>query len=308
MRRLKKIGKWTGIVILLLLMIGTITVLTRQNLRYEAPYPDIKASRDSAVIARGRHLVFGPAHCINCHNHNNPDSLAELGQEVQLGGANAFDLPVGTIYSKNITPDKATGIGKFSDAEIARALRYGVHPDGTAVYDFMPFHNMSDEDLRAVISYLRAQKPLHHPVPANRLNPLGNIVKAFLVKPVGPSGPVATAVKEDTTAAYGKYLALSVAECSGCHTQRDLAGAFTGPPFAGGANIHGFITPNLTPGPGSRIAGWSPQDFIARFRKGRLIPGSPMPWPSFGRMSDIELKAIYNYLRTVAPAKTPAIH
>jgi len=307
MRRLKKIGKWTGIVILLLLAMGTITVYSRQNLHYDAPYPDIKASTDSAVIARGKHLVFGPAHCINCHNPNNPDSLAALGQEVPLSGGYAFKLPIATIYSRNITPDSGTGIGKFSDREIARALRYGVHPDGTAVYDFMPFHNMSDDDLQAVISYLRAQRPVQNSVPANQLNTLGHVIKAFLVKPVGPSGPVPVSVPADTTAAFGRYLALNVAECNGCHTQRDLSGAYIGPPFAGGGNVDGYITPNLTPDPSSRLAGWSQQDFINRFRKGRLIPGSPMPWPSFGRMSDVELKAIYNYLRTVKPAKMPAV-
>ena len=71
------------------------------------------------------------------------DSLLKLGQDVPLTGGFVFDLPVGKIYSKNITPDKETGIGDYTDAEIARALRYGVHADGTVVYDFMPFHNMS---------------------------------------------------------------------------------------------------------------------------------------------------------------------
>jgi len=171
----------------------------------------------------------------------------------------------------------------------------------------MPFHNMSDEDLRAVISYLRAQKPVHHVIPDNELNTMGHIVKAFLVKPVGPSGPVPAAVTADTSAAYGKYIALNIAECNGCHTQRDMAGGYIGPPLAGGGNIEGFITPNLTPDPSGRISKWSQQDFITRFRKGRLVPGSPMPWPSFGQMSDNELKAIYNYLKTLKPSKMPAL-
>jgi mono/diheme cytochrome c family protein len=308
MRRLIQFLKWTGIVLGALLLTLTITVLCRQNLHYTAPYPNITASTDSATIARGRHLVFGAAHCINCHSPNNPDSLVALGQEPALTGGFAFNLPVGTIYSKNITPDKATGIGDFSDAEIARALRYGVHPDGTAVYDFMPFHNLSDEDLKAVISWLRTQKAVHHSVPANRLNTMGYLVKAFLVKPVGPSGPVPARVNPDTTAAYGSYVANNIAECGGCHTQRDMAGAFVGAPFAGGGNIDGFITPNLTPDPSGRIFSWSQQDFIDRFRKGRLVPGSPMPWYSFGRMSDEELKAVYQYLKSVKPAKMPAVH
>jgi mono/diheme cytochrome c family protein len=308
MRRLKKVLKYTGLILLLLIVSVTLTVLFRQNLHYSAPYPAIKASTDTAIIARGKHLVFGPAHCINCHNNHDPDSLLLLGQEVALSGGVAFTLPVGTIYSRNITPDKTTGIGNFTDAGIARALRYGVHPDGTAVFDFMPFHNMSDQDLQAVISYLRAQKPVYNPIPHNQLNVMGHIVKAFMVKPVGPDGAVPSAVRADTGAAYGKYLAMSVAECNGCHTQRDMAGGFTGAPFAGGGNIGGFITPNLTPDSSGRIFTWSQQDFIGRFRKGRLIPGSHMPWNAFGRMSDEELKAIYQFLKTVKPAKMPALH
>lgn len=308
MRRLKKFLKWTGIIILLIAATITLIILCRQNLHYTAPYPNITASTDTSLIERGKHLVFGPAHCINCHNSGNPDSLIEKGLEVPLSGAVAFRLPVGTIYSKNITPDKETGIGKFTDAEIARALRYGVHPNGTAVYDFMPFHNMSDEDLRAVISYLRAQKPVSNAVPSNELNTMGHIVKAFLVKPVGPDAAPPVSVKADSTAAYGKYLALSVAECNGCHTKRDMAGAYIGAPFAGGGDIEGYITPNLTPDSSGRIARWSQQDFVNRFRKGRLVPGSPMPWNAFGRMSDTELKAIYQFLRTVKPAKMPALH
>ena len=306
MKRFKKILKWTGITLLVLITGLTVTVASRQNLHYEAPLPNIHASTDSAVIARGKHLVYSSAHCINCHYRGNADSIAALGQDVPLTGGTRFHLPVGDIYSKNITPDRTTGIGKYTDAEIARVLRYGVHPDGRAVLDFMPFHNTSDEDLTAIISFLRAQKPVNYRVPENNLNAMGNVVMAFMVKPVGPSGEVPAAVPRDTTAAYGRYLALSLAECSGCHTKRDMAGAYIGEPFAGGGDIEGFITPNLTPDPTGRIYKWSRQDFIARFRKGRLVPGSPMPWNSFGRMTDEELTALYNFLRSVKPAKTPA--
>ena len=148
MRKFKTILKWTALVLFVLAAVITLTVVARQNLKYDAPYPDIQASTDSAVIARGRHLVFSTAHCINCHSRRSPDSLLNLGLDVPLSGGVLFDLPLGKIYSKNITPDSQTGIGKYSDAEIARALRYGVHADGTVVYDFMPFHNTSDEDLR----------------------------------------------------------------------------------------------------------------------------------------------------------------
>ena len=305
MRRLKKILKWTGLVLLFLVLGITVTVMARQNLKYESPYPAITASADTNVILRGKHLVFGAAHCANCHSTANADSLLNLGQDVPLSGGFVFDLPVGKIYSKNITPDKETGIGKYTDAEIARTLRYGVHPNGTVVFDFMPFHNMSDEDLTAIISYLRAQKPVRNEVPDHSLNMLGKAVKAFVVKPVGPNGEVPKEVAADSTAAYGKYLANSIANCSGCHTQRTLSGEFTGEPFAGGNEIDGFITPNVTTDSSSRIYGWSEKNFVDRFRMGRLVPKSPMPWTAFKRMTDTELKAIYAYLKTIPPAKSP---
>lgn len=308
MKKVKKILKWTGIVLLVLIAGLTITVAARQNLKYDAPYPDIKASTDTAQINRGRHLVYTTAHCINCHYRGNADSIIALGQDVPLTGGFEFDLPVGKIYSKNITPDVETGIGKRTDSEIARMLRYGVRPDGTAVFDFMPFHNMTDEDLVAVISFLRSQKPVRNEVPQHKPNVLGYVVKAFMVKPVGPTGEPAKSITRDTTAAYGEYLAMHVSECNGCHTKRDMAGGFTGEPFAGGNDIEGYMSVNLTPDSTSRIFGWSKQNFIDRFRMGKLYPKSPMPWNSFKRMTDGELTAIYNYLHTLKPVKATYVN
>ena len=304
MKRFKRILKWTGIILFAIVVLFSVTTAFRQQLTYTAPYPAIKASADTAVINRGRHLVYSSAHCIDCHYKGNADSLIRLGQDVPLTGGVEFDLPVGKIYSRNITPDAETGIGKFTDAEIARALRYGVHPDGTAVFDFMPFHNTSDEDLTAIISYLRSRPAIHNKVPKHDLNLLGNLVKAWMVKPVGPAGEVPKTIPRDTTVLYGKYLAMSVAECNGCHTKRDISGAFTGEPFAGGNDFDGFVSPNLTPDSTGRIFGWSKQNFINRFRLGKLQPKSPMPWNSFARMTDDELAAIYNFLHTVKPVKT----
>jgi mono/diheme cytochrome c family protein len=303
---IKRILKWMGILLLALILgIGVIAAF-RQHLTYDAPYPDIKASGDTAVIARGRHLAFGPAHCVACHHNANTDSLLALGLDIPLSGAVKFRLPVGEIFSKNITPDLKTGIGRFTDREIARALRYGVHPDGTVVYDFMPFHNVSDEDMTAIISFLRAQKPVVNEVPENKLNLIGNLVKAFMVKPVGPRGPVPATVQKDTTAAYGQYLTVDVADCKGCHTKRDLSGAYTGEPFAGGMPLQeatgSFVPPNIQNVPGGRIYGWTADAFIARFRRGRVVPHSPMPWGSFKQMTDDELKAIFNFLQTTGKA------
>ena len=103
MKRFKKILKWTGIIILALVIGVTLTVWLRQDLKFDGPYPEVKSSTDSTVIARGKELVFGPAHCADCHSLQNADSLFALGQEVSLTGGYLFDLPIGKIYTKNIT-------------------------------------------------------------------------------------------------------------------------------------------------------------------------------------------------------------
>ncbi len=304
MKRFKKVLLRTGLV--LVILVSTVAILTasRQNLHYEAPYPNIVTTEDSAVVARGRHLVYSIAHCADCHSKVKADSLLDLGQEPSLSGGVAFKLPVGTIYSANITSDKEYGIGRYTDKELARALRYGVHPDGTVVYDFMPFHNLSDEDLTAVLSYIRTQKPVHEKKPENTLNAVGNMVKAFMIKPVGPSEIIVARVKPDTTADYGRYLVTNVGNCKGCHTERNLAGEYSGEFMAGGHEINGITVPNLTPDSTGRIFGWSKQMFINRFRMGKLNPQSEMPWNSFKRMTDDELTAIYHYLHSIKPVKT----
>jgi mono/diheme cytochrome c family protein len=309
---MRKFLKWTGIVLLVIIALLFGYIFTHQHRKFDAPYPNVKSSNDSAVIARGQHLVFGPAHCANCHSSPDMEDRVANGEIVPLAGGQVFDLPIGKIYTKNLTPHRS-GIGYLKDEEIARILRYGVGADGRALLDFMPFHNTSDDDLTAIISFLRHQPAVKNEVPANKLNLLGKAVNAFLLKPAGPSGHVAAVIKRDTSSAYGEYLANSVANCRGCHTDRNLmTGAFTGKDYAGGLTMETLTdsgkylitTPNLTPGRGGRLNGWTKQQFIDRFRKGVLIPQTHMPWGPFSRMTDDELKAIYCFLQTVKPVST----
>lgn len=307
MKKLKRILKGSAIAILVAVIVFLSAVFLRQDLHFDAPYPNIRHSTDTAVINRGRHIVFSQAHCQDCHSKQNADSLFDLGQEAAFSGGRLLDLGIAKIYTPNITGDSLYGIGRFSDAEIARAIRYGVHPKGEAMLGFMGYQNMSDEDLTAVISYLRTQKPVHEKPPSHEYTFMGKVVKAFLVKPIGPKGPAPKQVIPDSTSEYGKYLVYNTTHCASCHTKRDLAGNFTGPAMAGGNNIEGMWSVNLTPDSSSRIFGWSQDMFISRLRQGRLNPKSPMPWNSFKRMTDVELKAIYKYLQTVPAAKTPTV-
>lgn len=314
---LKRILLW--ILALSILLVASLLILV--NIRYkrtfEAPYPALTASTDSALIARGRYLAYGPAHCSYCHAPTSQIDRVDAGEEVPLSGGFDFYLPIGTIYAPNITPDEETGIGKLRDDEIARSLRYGVRHDGRALIDFMPFYDISDEDMTAIISFLRSQKPIVNPRPQHDWNVLGKAVLSFAIVPMG-DGEVPPSPAQDSTIAYGQYIANSVANCRGCHTNRDMmTGAYIGKELAGsgrfevidmatGKLIEGkhLVTPNITPDPETgRMAGWTKKDFIQRFRQGRVIPGTPMPWGPFKRMTDMELTALWNYLQSVEPVK-----
>jgi|ERR1043165_1921361 mono/diheme cytochrome c family protein len=321
MKSIAKALKWFFILLLVVVVGLLVFIQISFPKKFEAPYPAIHASKDSAVIARGKYIVYGIAHCAECHAPLTEFNKVETGQEVPLSGGHDFFLPVGVIHSPNITSDEETGIGKLKDEEIARALRYGVRHDGNAILDFMPFYHLSDEDLTAVVSYLRTIPPVKNKVPDHDWNFLGKAIGTFMIKPMG-DGKIEPAPAVDTTIAYGKYIGENVANCRGCHTIRDMkTGAFTGTYYTGGmqfemASAEGtvvkgkhLVTPNLTPDPETgRITGWSQQQFVDRFKQGRLIPGSIMPWGPFSRMTNTELVAIYKYLRTLEPIKneTPA--
>lgn len=310
---MKRVLAWAGGVVLFLVLVLLIVILVRQNRTFEAPEPALAASNDPAVIERGRYLVFGPAHCAACHAPGEMVEQLDLEGEPPLSGGFTYPLPFGTLQFPNITPDPETGIGRYTDGQLARVLRYGVKPNGQALLPIMEYQNISDEDIVAIISYLRSRPPVRREVPSTELNLMGRALKAFMFKPVGPSGtPPARSPAEDATVERGEYLANRVAQCAQCHTRRNMADmSFDGPRFAGGAELNEpfapdltFVTPNLTPDPGTgAIASWTEDQFVERFRVGRTVEGSPMMWEFFQRMSDTDLRAIFRYLMSLEPVE-----
>jgi mono/diheme cytochrome c family protein len=304
--RLKKVAGWTGGLVAVAVAGLAVAVAARQDRKFEAPEVATHASKDPAVIARGRYLAFGPAHCVECHGATDRRDELAAGKEIPLSGGLEMKLPVGVFRPANITPDVETGIGRYTDGQLARMLRHGVRPDGRAVLPFMPFADMAEDDLDAILSFLRTQPPVRHAVTTAEPNVLGRVVKAFVLEPKGPTMPLRKSVPPAETAEYGRYLTHSVANCVGCHTKVDMrTGEKIGPLFGGGTKIEGFVTPNLTPDPRwGWIASWPEEVFVARLHMGRQRAGSPMPWDSFRKMSDSDLRAIYRYLRTLPPSPT----
>ncbi|MEB2785582.1 cytochrome c [Algoriphagus persicinus] len=321
---LKKI--MLGIVSLLILAIGGIVVYVQLNWdkKYDIPYPDLQVSTDSTVIARGRYLVHGPAHCSNCHVGSVAEMIsADAGENIPLKGGAEFPLgPIGTIYPKNLTPDPATGIGRYSDNEVFRMMRHAVKPDGTATLSvLMPFWDMADEDLIAVVSYLRSMAPVQNNVPENDYSFMGKAVRVMAAsfKPIENPNPFPKAPPMEATIQRGEYLARYVANCVGCHTNRDqMTFEAIGPEFGGGMEFEPWPefalavggdpemwmrTPNITPHPNSALSKFKTvEEWKARFRQGRLINISQMHWGPFSRMSDEDLEALYLYLTSLEPA------
>ncbi len=295
------------------------------NKKYDWPGPALKVSTDSAVIAKGKYLVEGPAHCVSCHISDFGELVkADTGDPVALKGGLSLPMgPLGRINSRNLTSDKETGLGRYTDEQVFRMMRHGIRPDGTASMPLlMPFWKMADDDMVAIVSYLRSLEPVKNEVPENEWTFVGKAVRTFtstftpIEKPDAPESAPAMA----PTIERGEYLARYVTNCVGCHTQRDMMTyEAVAPEFAGGMefepwpDLHRFLnadtalwlrTPNITPHPTSALSKFrTPQEFINRFRLGRLVSFSPMDWGPLSRMSDEDITAIWMYLNSLAPVE-----
>lgn len=309
--------KMFRVLCVLVLGVGVLVafIAAKGNKDFEVPVPDkLHASKDPDVIARGKYLAFGPAHCASCHTPLSRKTDIDKGVEMPLTGGWEIAIAPGQFRAPNLTPDDETGIGKISDGQIVRSLRYSVNHNNKAMFPFMPFQEMSDDDVVALLSFLRSQAPVKNMIRPTEFSLLGKALILFgAFKPMGPVNTPPKSVTMDSTIVYGEYIANKVANCGGCHTERDLkTGKAIGPAFAGGLMLpademsdgYTFITPNLTPDAETGIiAQWNEQTFISRFKAGRVYKGSQMPWGSFSKMSEIELKAVYRYLRSLQPVK-----
>jgi mono/diheme cytochrome c family protein len=299
----------TAAVVVVAVAIGFWVIQRRSTRTFEAPYPPIAATADPAVIELGRYLVYGPAACAYCHVPREQWKELASGQQLPLSGSHLFRLPFGQFYSANLTSDAETGVGRRSDGELARILRYGVRADGRAAVPLMEYQDISDQDLTAIISFLRTQPAVPNKVPGHTFSMLGKVIFAFAFTPQAPSEPPPRTSPAGVSIERGGYLANRVSACVACHTNRGEDGQLVGPSFAGGQRMDVaadstkvYVTPNLTPDLKTSVIGvWTEDAFIGRFRQGELVPGTPMPWGAYGRMTDDDLRSVFRYLRSLPP-------
>ncbi|NWF82247.1 MAG: cytochrome c [Bryobacteraceae bacterium] len=282
------------------------------------PAPAITLERTQERIERGRYLYEQVAHCAGCHNERDWDKFSAPTQPGRTGAGFAFPeelgLP-GKVVAPNLTSDRETGLGKWSDGEIVRAIREGVSRDGRALFPFMPYsqyRSMSDEDVFSIVAYVRTLPAVRKQQPATELNfPVSLLVK-FEPKPV--DGKVNPPPKSDRRA-YGEYL-VKMGNCIECHSQAEKGEIAGGKEFAGGREfpINGFVvrSANITPDEETGIGKWSEDRFVAKFKgyanmnqgnapKHTQANFTLMPWIEMASMPEEDLRAIYMYLRTVKP-------
>ena len=258
----------------------------------------------------GKYLVEVLGSCGNCHTPKG--SKGDIPEKHMAGGFK-LDEAFGVAVSPNITPDKETGIGNWTDQEIIRAIREGKAKDGSTLGPPMPFwlyRRMSDNDVKAIVAYLRTLKPIKNqaarseykiPLPASYGPPVASV----------PEPPQNDPVK------YGEYLAGPIAHCADCHTPMGSEGRRDQTRlFAGGSPFHGpygtIYATNLTPDKETGIGKWTDGQIIAAIYgvrpDGRQLQ-PPMPWPYYKeKISNGDLKAILAYLRSLKPIqnKVPA--
>jgi mono/diheme cytochrome c family protein len=257
-------------------------------------------------LERGRYLVDTVMTCHNCHTPMGPNGPQF---DKALSGGLRFDEPPFDVTASNITPDATTGIGKWSDADIKKALQDGVRPAGHRLAEIMPsgyYQILTPGDLDAIVVYLRSLPPVSNKVrdPVYKMN-IPHQVFPGAEKPM-PEADLNDKVKR------GFYL-VTIAHCLECHTPFGPPG--TGVDFQnslgkGGREFHGpwgvSTSRNITSSKSKGIGDWSDAEIKRAITEGVRKDGSklkpPMGFPYYAKMTDGDLDAMVAYLRTL-PAK-----
>ena len=280
------------------------------------PVTDRKFEVTEARMARGKYLVEGPATCFHCHSDHDFSTPEFLTPADRKGAGWVMPIPeLGVVAAPNITPDRETGIGAWTDDEIARAMQEGVSKDGRALFPIMPymsFRNLDPEDVASIIVYLRSIPAIRNPMPKTKLIfPLSLIVKT-IPQPLESHAP---APARTTAEARGEYIVRSIASCVECHTPSDQGEPLPGLEFGGGGSFADLGKPgdttskvfsaNITQDP-SGLAHYDEAMFIQTLRTGR-IPGRVlnhvMPFEYFKNMTDDDMRDIWAYLKSRPPVK-----
>lgn len=310
-----RVGKWLGIVLLsvvvLLVIAISVTIGWRPFLGPRArALTNRSFERTPQRLERGRYIATALSGCSYCHT---PHSWTAPGTQFVEGMEDAGEImPYGNlpgrIVAPNLTPDPETGAGRWTDDQLARAIREGVGHDGRPLFPMMPYsryREMTDEDLASVVVYLRSLPAVRNQLPPTEIIfPVKYLIRGV---PQPVTSPVNEAIPADPVKRGAQLV--NLAGCPDCHTPQVRGETVPGMELAGGISLSGpwgsVSAANLTPD-ASGISYYDEALFLEVIRTGQVKARalSPiMPFMVYKNLTDDDLKAMFAYLRTLKPVK-----
>jgi mono/diheme cytochrome c family protein len=265
------------------------------------------ALAQASLVERGAYLARA-ADCEACHTTQDGKPYA---------GGLPFKLPFGTLYSTNITPDKETGIGNYSDQDFLNAVHRGIRYDGVRLYPAMPFASysyMTDDDALAIKAYLFSLPPVRAPAPENTLSfPFNQRwAMTFWSAVFNRDSRFAPDTSKSPEWNRGAYLSEALAHCGECHTPRNLAFALDNRRKFVGAVTAGWRAYNITSDKATGVGAWADDDLVSYLAIGHANGHGTASGPmgeavdrSFNYMVGEDIRAVVAYLRTVPPITSP---
>ena len=263
------------------------------------------AASAQTPVERGSYLVNGVLTCGNCHTPRGPGGVFAMDRQLS-GGPQEWDTPTFKVKGSNITPDRETGIGGWTDAQIKRALVEGVRPDGTQLATIMPYgfyKVFTPGDIDAVVAYLRSVAPVSNKVQAP-------VYKAAQHVEIPPGADKQMTAADLSDPVKRGFYQVTIGHCMECHTPRvngklDFANALGkgGEEFKGPWGVS--VSRNITSHREKGIGAWTDAEIKRAITQGVRKDGSPlkppMGYPLYARMTDADLSDTVAYLRTVPP-------
>lgn len=302
-----------GVLVVVLPIAITLTIGWRPFVGPRArPLTDHKFEATTVRLERGKYLVDAVAGCLDCHSEHDPTLEGFPAKAGREGAGVLFlqDPDLGKVYASNITPDRESGIGNWSDDQIARAIREGIGGDGHALFPIMPYRNfrkLSDEDLASIVVYIRSIPPVRNVLPKTAINfPVNRLMMSV-------PEPLTEPVKDpdlSTPMGRGKHL-VTIASCADCHTPQDSHGqslenlAFAGGFLLDGAGGKKVAAANIT-SDATGIPYYDEATFIKTIRTGQIGArkiDAVMPWGVYRNMTDDDLRSVFAFIHALPPVK-----
>lgn len=267
-----------------------------------SPFAGAVHAQQQTPVERGNYLVNSILTCGNCHTPRGPGGVFDMSKQLS-GGPQTWDEPPFKVKGSNITPDPDTGIGKWSDADIKRALQEGKRPNGTPLAPIMPYgfyKIFTPNDLNAVVAYVKSVAPVK-----NAVEPPVYKTEMHADVPPGAEKPF-TEADLNNPVKRGFYL-VTIGHCMECHTPMVQGRHDYKQLGKGGHEFKGpwgvAVARNITSSKTKGIGDWTDAEIKTAITQGKRKDGSPlkppMGYPLYARMTEQDLNAVVAYLRTV---------